>query len=123
MLVAAVARVAAFGQGGPPMITDDPGTPGNGKWENNLAIAFEHRPGETAYEVPAIDLNYGLGEHIQLTLQIAPILLQRSDHGLIGGPGGTETAVKWRFLNQAMSGVDMSMFPRVIFNIEQSSIR
>jgi len=122
MLVAAVARVA-FGQGGPPMITDDPGTPGNGKWENNFAIAFEHRSGETAYDVPAIDLNYGLGEHIQLTLQTAPMLLKRSDHGVIGGLGGTEAAVKWRFLDEATSGVDMSMFPRVIFNIEQSSVR
>ena len=93
MFVAAVARVA-FGQGGPPMITDDPGTPGNGKWENNFAIAFEHRPGETAYDVPAIDLNYGVGEHIQLTLQTGPVLLKRSGHGLIGGLGGTEAAVK-----------------------------
>jgi hypothetical protein len=113
----------AFGQGGPPMITDDPGTPGNGKWENNFAIAFEHRPGETAYDVPAIDLNYGVGEHIQLTLQTAPVLLKRSGHGLIGGPGGTEAAVKWRFLDEATSGLDMSMFPRVIFNVLQSSVR
>ena len=105
------------------MITDDPGTPGNGKWENNLAIAFERRPGETAYEVPAIDLNYGLGEHIQLTLQTAPVLLKRSGHGLIGGLGGTEAAVKWRFLDEATSGFDMSMFPRVIFNVAQSSVR
>ena len=78
------------------MITDDPGTPGNGKWENNLAIAFEHRPNETAIDVPAIDLNYGVGEHIQLTLQTAPVLVKRSGQGLIGGLGGTEAALKWR---------------------------
>jgi hypothetical protein len=105
------------------MITDDPGTPGGGKWENNFAIAFEHRPGETAYDVPAIDLNYGVGEHIQLTLQTAPVLLKRREHGLIGGLSGTEAAVKWRFLDQATSGFDMSMFPRVIFNVAQSSVR
>src|SRR5215471_16760408 len=122
MLLVVVARVV-FGQGGPPMITDDPGTPGNGKWENNFAITFEHRPDETGYEVPEIDLNYGVGEHIQLTLQTAPVLSKRGDHGLIGGPGGTEAAVKWRFLDQATSGFDMSMFPRIIFNIEQSSVR
>src|SRR5256884_6359931 len=119
MFVAAVARVA-FGQGGPPMITDDPGTPGNGKWENNFAIAFEHRPGETAYEVPAIDLNYGLGEHIQLTLQTAPVLLKRSGHGLIGGLGGTEAAAKWRFLHAATSGSGMFIFPRLNFHLAQS---
>jgi hypothetical protein len=105
------------------MITDDPGTPGNGKWENNLAIAFEHRPGETAYDVPAIDLNYGLGDHIQLTLQTAPVLLKRSGQGLIGGLGGTEAALKWRFLDEATSGFGMSTFPRVIFNIVQSSVQ
>ena len=105
------------------MITDDPGTPGNGKWENNLAIAFDNRPNETLIELPAIDLNYGLGDHVQLTLQTAPILLKRSGHGLIGGIGGTEAAVKWRFLNEATSGLDMSMFPRVIFNVAQSSVR
>src|SRR6267378_1490289 len=122
MLVAAVARVA-FGQGGPPMITDDPGTPGNGKWENNFAIAFEHRPGETAYDLPAIDLNYGVGEHIQLTLQTAPVLLKRSGHSAIGGIGSTEAAVKWRFVDEEANGADISMFPRIIFNVVQSSMR
>ena len=105
------------------MITDDPGTPGNGKWENNLAIAFEDRSGETSYDVPAIDLNYGVGEQIQLTLQTAPVLLKRNGHGLIGGLDGTEAAVKWRFVDEGKSGFDMSMFPRVIFNVVQSSVR
>jgi len=122
MLVASV-ELTAFGQGGPPMITDDPGTPGNGKWEDNLAIIFAHRPNETSIALPEIDLNYGVGEHIQLTLQTAPVLLKRSGHGLIGGLGETEAAVKWRFLDEATSGFDMSIFPRVIFNTTQSSVR
>jgi hypothetical protein len=105
------------------MITDDPGTPGNGKWEDNLAIIFGHRPNETSIDLPEIDLNYGVGDRIQLTLQTAPVLLKRSGHGLIGGIGGTEAAVKWRFLDEATSGFDMSMFPRVIFNVAQSSVR
>jgi len=105
------------------MITDDPGTPGNGHWENNIAVVFEHRPNETSWDLPAIDLNYGVGEHIQLTLQGGPVLLKRSGHGLIGGLGGTEAAVKWRFLDEEKSGFDASIFPRVIFNITQSSVR
>ena len=105
------------------MITDDPGTPGNGHWENNLAISFEHRPNEWSIDAPAIDLNYGWSDHIQLTLQGGPVLLKRNGHGLIGGLGGTEAAVKWRFLDEEKSGFDVSMFPRVIFNITQSSVR
>ena len=122
MLVAAVARVA-LGQGGPPMITDDPGTPGSRKWENNFAIAFEHRPDETACDAPALDLNYGVGDHIQLTLQTATVLLKRSGHGVIGGLGETEAAVKWRLFDEATTGFDMSMFPRIIFNVSHSSVR
>jgi hypothetical protein len=64
-----------------------------------------------------------VGEHIQLTLQTAPVLLTREDRGPIGGLGGTEAAVKWRFVDQEKSGFDMSMFPRVIFNVTQSSVR
>jgi hypothetical protein len=118
---ACAARVA-FAQGGPPMITDDPGTPGNGKWENNFAIAFEHRPNEWLIDAPAIDLNYGVGDHIQLTLQTSLTILKRSDYGAIAGIGGSEAAVKWRFLDEERSGFDMSMFPRIIFNVTQSSV-
>ena len=105
------------------MITDDPGTPGDKKWEVNLATAFERRPNETSWDIPAIDLNYGVGERIQLTLQGGPVLLKRNGRGLIGGLGGTEGALKWRFLDEEKSGFDASMFPRVIFNITQSSVR
>ncbi len=105
------------------MITDDPGTPGPGKWEINLAIGLEHRGDETSLDLPEIDLNYGVGEHIQLTLQTAPVLLKRDEHGPIGGLGGTETAVKWRFLDEKENGLDVSMFPRVIFNIQSSAAR
>ena len=118
-----IAVTIAHGQGGPPMITDDPGTPGDGKFEINLALAFEHRPGETMVDSPAIDINYGVGERIQLTLQGGPVLLKRSDHGAIGGLGGTEAAVKWRFIDDKERGMTMSMFPRVIFNISQSAAR
>src|SRR2546423_3971502 len=90
-------------QGGPPMITDDPGTPGNGHWENNLAIAFERTSNEVAFDAPAIDLNYGWGDHIQVTLQTALATLVRDDHGPISGLGGNEAALKWRFVDEEKS--------------------
>ena len=105
------------------MITDDPGTPGNRKWEINLAVAFEPRSHETAYDAPAVDLNYGVGEHLQFTLQTAPVVLQRSDQGPVAGIGSVQAAVKWRFLDEEKTGFDVSMFPRIIFNPAQSSVR
>jgi hypothetical protein len=121
LLILAARSVLA--QGGPPMITDDPGTPGNGNWENNVAIILEHRPNEWGFDAPGLDLNYGWGDHIQLTLQTAAALKQQADHGLIGGLGGAEVAVKWRFLDEETSGIDMSMFPRILFNVVHSSVR
>jgi hypothetical protein len=114
---------AINGQGGPPMITDDPGTPGNGHWENNFAITFEHRPNEWLIEAPTMDLNYGVGEQVQLNLQTAVAILKRADHGAVAGMSSTEVAVKWRFLDQDGNGVDMSTYPRIIFNVAQSSVR
>jgi hypothetical protein len=113
----------ACGQGGPPMITDDPGTPGNEHWENNFAIAFEHRPNEWSIDAPAIDLNYGWGDNIQLTLQTSLALLKRNDHDFISGIGGTEAAVKWRFLDEDKNGAGVSVFPRILFNVLRSSVR
>jgi len=105
------------------MITDDPGTPGNGHFENNFAVTFEHRPNEWLLGTPEIDLNYGVGEHIQLNLETAFVVLKRANHGAVAGMGSTEVAVKWRFLDEEKAGVDMSMYPRIIFNVAQSSVR
>ena len=114
---------AVRAQGGPPMITDDPGTPGNGHFEINIATTLERRPHEQSWGLPALDLNYGLGERIQLTLQTSFIVLKRSAHGPIGGWGETEAAVKWRFLDEKTNGFSVSTFPRVIFHVLHSSVR
>ncbi len=37
--------------------------------------------------------------------------------------GGTEAALKWRFLDEEKSGADVSMFPRILFNVVHSSVR
>jgi hypothetical protein len=117
------AVVESRAQGGPPMITDDPGTPGDGKFEINLAIAFERQPNESAFDAPGIDINYGVGDRIQLTLQGGPVLLKRKGEGAIGGLGGTEAAVKWRFVDNQRTGLSISMFPRVIFNLSRSAAK
>ena len=113
----------ARAQGGPPMITDDPGTPGDGHWEINIATTLEQRPHEQSWGLPQLDLNYGLGERIQLTLQTSFDVLKRSDHGPIGGWGNVEAALKWRFLDEETNGFSVSTFPRVVFSVLQSSVR
>jgi hypothetical protein len=62
--------VSALAQGGPPMITDDPDTPGPGYWEINLAGITEKSQSERRYEAPTADINYGVGKRIQLKFEI-----------------------------------------------------
>ncbi len=110
-------------QGGPPMITDDPGTPGNGRFEINIAGTLVRRSHEQSWGLPAFDLNYGVGERIQLTLQTSLIVLKRDERGALGGLSSTEAALKWRFLDEEANGFSVSTFPRVIFNTTRSSVR
>lgn len=52
---------AVHAQAGPPFLTNDLGTPGNGNWEINIASMPSISRGNASYQVPQIDLNFGLG--------------------------------------------------------------
>ena len=55
---------------GPPLITDDPDTPGPNHWEINLAATMEKFDSDWGWELPLLDINYGVGERIQLKFEI-----------------------------------------------------
>src|SRR5215213_6069594 len=85
LAVSAFVTGSARGQAGPPLITDDPGTPGDGRWEINLALTIEQTRAERALELPLLDINYGLGDHIQLKYEGALLVVDEQD----AGPRGT----------------------------------
>jgi hypothetical protein len=101
-------------QGGPPMLTDDPGTPGNRHLEVNLALTSEVQGRERSFEAPLVDVNYGIGERLQLKVE-APLVFQRSPGGNRTATGDVGVGVKWRFLDQGRHGspVDVSTYPQV----------
>lgn len=104
----------ARAQAGPPMITNDTGTPGDGHWEINIAATGDHTGRSWNVIAPDADINYGLGERIQLTVH--PGWAHRSARGeaFASGIAGTEFAVRWRFLDQEKAGVDMAIQPHWI---------
>ena len=102
----------ASAQGGPPMLTNDPGTPGAGHVELNLATAAELAPGAHVVEAPIVDFNLGAGEHVQLTVETA--LLETPDAPSHVGLGDVAAGVKWRFLDAVGSlPLAVSVFPQV----------
>lgn len=100
--------VTAHAQGGPPFRTDDPETPGNKHWEINFGWIGDRNPAAGAYQIPDFDINYGLGDRIQLKYEL-PIAIEETrpqpatpstpavQGQVIGGLGESLLGIKWRF--------------------------
>jgi hypothetical protein len=121
ILVFALPAVSAWGSGGPPMITDDPGTPGAGHWEINVAALSSHAAGTTTYQLPLVDVNYGVGDRIQLKLEIPWLLQVETNEGSRSGAGDGLAGVKWRFYDGGERGWRISTYPQVEFELPGSN--
>ena len=114
--VLSVGSGAAFAQGGPPMVTDDPETPGDGHWEINLATIGTHTSGRWELTAPDADINYGWGEHIQLKVDAPLNVVHESGQPWKAGLGAPDVGVKWRFIDIEDSGFSMSTYPQYTRN-------
>jgi hypothetical protein len=121
-LAIAVLPANAFGQGGPPLITDDPDTPGPGHWEINVAALMEKTRSQRRIEVPRVDLNYGVGRRIQLKFEIPWVAAQSAEQRTAAGVGNATLGVKWRFIGQEGEKVAWSIYPQFDFNAAHSSV-
>jgi hypothetical protein len=109
LLTMALACADSHAQGGPPFRTDDPETPGNKHWEINFGFIGDRNPGAGAYQVPDFDINYGLGDRLQLKYEIPIAIEETRPQGaatggsaampgqVIGGLGESLLGIKWRF--------------------------
>jgi hypothetical protein len=100
-------------QGGPPYLTNDPGTPGSGNWEINVASMQTIARHVAAYQAPQIDLNFGVGERIQLTYEVPYVLQSSTNQTLQSGWSNAYPGIKWRFLDQGEDDWQMSTFPQL----------
>ncbi len=123
LLAIALPAAFALAQGGPPMVTDDPDTPGNGHWEINLAAIATHRAQRWEIAVPDADINYGWGEQVQLKAEIPWLFVQHSDAHWQSGLGEGNLGVKWRFVDLEDAGFAMSTFPQYGWSWLSSSSR
>jgi hypothetical protein len=114
-LLAALALLPglARAQAGPPFLTNDPGTPGNANWEINLGEMPTLARGSRNYQTPQIDLNFGVGDRIQVTYEVPYVLQDTAGQPQVGGWGNGYTGVKWRFLDEGEGGLQVSTFPQV----------
>ena len=105
----------AAAQGGPPLRTDDPGTPGPGHWEINTALTAEKIPARTAFEAPLLDVNYGVGERVQLKVEAPLEVVDQHGAGSETSVGNPMVGGKWRFLDRVGSKYAVSTYPQLEF--------
>ena len=114
---------SAFAQGGPPYYTNDPGTPGNFNWEINLGYMPFFYSNQSVSHTPDVDINFGIGERIQLTYENAWLRVQTPYSPTKFGLGQSNPGVKWRFYDAGESGLSISVFPQLFLNNPNDAVR
>ena len=114
LAVLCAGTTAAWAQGGPPLVTDDPGTPGDGHWEINLATIGSRTAHRWSVDVLDADINYGWGDHVQLKLDAPWTAVHDDGGGWRNGLGAVNAGVKWRFLDADDHGFALSTYPQYL---------
>jgi Putative MetA-pathway of phenol degradation len=112
-----------YAQGGPPFYTNDPHTPGNLNWEINLGYVPFLYSDQSVSHVPDVDLNFGIGDRIQLTYENAWLRVRQPASNPKFGLGQSNVAVKWRFYDTGENGLAVSVFPQLFVNNPNNSVR
>ncbi len=140
---------------GPPLITDDPDTPGRNRWEVNLSYGLtltaervevepsrfaqlgttifgniiekfglsdllmipEPKPGtihrrNIEYELPLIDINYGITDRDQLKIEFPVLISDPADGSTPDGMGNLLVGYKYRILDEADFAFSLSLYPQ-----------
>ncbi|HVI09601.1 MAG TPA: transporter [Candidatus Binatia bacterium] len=110
-------------QGGPPYYTNDPGTPGNLNWEINLGYMPFLYSDQSVSHTPDVDINFGVGDRIQLTYENAWLRVHNPGSPVEFGLGQSNFGVKWRFLDRGENGLSISTFPQAFVNNPDDAVR
>jgi hypothetical protein len=113
----------ARSQGGPPYYTNDPGTPGSRNWEINLGYMPFLYNGASTTHTPDVDINYGVGDRIQLTYENAWLRVKTGADAAKDGVGQDQLGVKWRFYDDKDTGLGISLFPQLSVNNPNQSVQ
>jgi hypothetical protein len=113
----------ALAQGGPPYYTNDPGTPGPFNWEINLGYMPFLYGNQSVSHTPDVDINFGVGERIQLTYENAWLRVHNPSSKTEFGLGQSNPGVKWRFYDAGESGLSISVFPQLFLNNPNDAVR
>ena len=112
----------AFAQGGPPLLTDDPGTVEKGKWELNMAWIYRRLPGATEIELPHFDASHGISDRAHFKIEVPWVFASGGGPG-VNGDGGGSTGIKYRFIDAKGFRPAISTYPQIGFQLSSRSVK
>jgi hypothetical protein len=110
LLAASVSRSVVAG---PPLVTDDPETPGRGGWEVNLSHTIESTREAFLMELPLVDINYGFQDNDQFKVEFAVVSLDPAEGNHHWGVSDLLVGYKYRFLEEDQAGLMASFYPQL----------
>ena len=103
--------------GGPPMLTTDPGTPGENRWEINTSLGY-HFLNQPNIQIPTTEIVYGIGSRYQISIQLPlpNVELNKSHFTTFSQP---QIGIKCRLLDEEKGVLSLSVYPQIITPIEK----
>lgn len=109
--------------GSPPMISDDTDTPGPNNWEINIEVSGDVSGDLKSFKVPVLDINYGIGEKLQLKIEVPYEIRRTAGFDDVGnevtstlrGIANTTVGVKYRLYDNEESGLSAAFYPQIEF--------
>jgi hypothetical protein len=112
------------GLAGGAAATEDTGTPGPGGWEINLGVSAARTDNDGwEYGLPAGDINYGIGERVQLLLGGSRVSLREPGSARVTGTGAAVAGVKWRLIDHERAGFSLAVFPQYVWTPSKDAER
>jgi hypothetical protein len=78
---------------------------------------------QSTTHIPDVDINYGLGDRIQLTYESAWLRAKNGAQASQYGWGQDQLGVKWRFYDSEEKGFGISIFPQLSVNNPNHSVQ
>jgi hypothetical protein len=106
----------------PPLVTDDPSVPNEGRYEVNVLSGVDVTKSTRRADLLVVDANYGLrpavaGYHLPMQIKLAVPLAgaRQSGEPFEAGFGTAEAGVKFNFYDDERRGITVSVYPQLEF--------
>jgi hypothetical protein len=100
--------------GAPPMNIDDPATPGCNKWEINVVVDGEFTRAQRTWDLPLLDINYGVGDNLQLKYEVPNVVMDSADSHT-RSIGNSKFGIKYQFYGNDETKHQFAIYPQIQF--------